>query len=97
MFICKSVKPLINEFLLLIIGGIGIAVMDGDIALGSESGFLLLLCHIIFTIVVLAVVLVKKIDILRKTLFLIVQEAREGFFDSNILMRFHLECKKVTS
>jgi len=78
----KRVK--IDEFLLLIIGGIAIAFMDGDIALSSESGFLLLICHIVFTIAALIVVLVKKIDILKNPILIAMLIALIGVAYFNI-------------
>ncbi len=57
-------KMKIEQLAIVIIGAIGIAFMDGDIAFASECGFFLLVSHIIFTLIAIIVVIIKNIKLL---------------------------------
>jgi len=63
-------KLTFEQLFLLLIAIISIGFMDGDIGIASESGFLLLLSHSIFTVIAIIFVIVKKIKLLEHPILL---------------------------
>ena len=64
-------KLTIVQIILVLCFAIGIGYMDGTIAIASESGFFLLISHIIFTLLAIIIVIVKKIKLLEHPILLV--------------------------
>ncbi|MHA1273094.1 MAG: hypothetical protein ACTSQP_07855 [Promethearchaeota archaeon] len=63
-------KISLDELFISIICAVGISIVDAWAAIRSESGIILLILHIIFTIIALIVIFIKKINILEHPILL---------------------------
>lgn len=80
MYLCLAVlaeslisdhrKMKVEQIVIVFIGAIGIAFLDGEVAFASECGFFLLVSHIIFTIIAVVFVIVKKIKLIEHPILL---------------------------